>query len=57
MFWRRPHKSAKEAPVTVASSDTALAIKFAAEAGKQMLEASPSVSEVLDGAGDGFPHD
>ena len=48
MFWRHPHKSATQAPVTAPSPDTTLAIRFVAEAGKQMLEASPSVSEVLD---------
>jgi uncharacterized membrane protein YjjP (DUF1212 family) len=61
MFWRRARKafsggSKPAAPATecVASPrdalnpDTALAMRFVAEAGKQMLEASPSVSEVLD---------
>ena len=60
MFWRRPHKSAKQTPAPLPSPDNvpppadlvspdkALAMRFVAEAGKQMLEASPSVSEVLD---------
>ncbi len=49
MFWRRKHKTESRVPVPGASAaDIGLAIKFVAEAGKQMLEASPSVSEVLD---------
>ncbi len=48
MFWRRRHRNAKQVPVAVPCPDTALAIRFVAEAGKQMLEASPSISEVLD---------
>ena len=48
MFWRRKRKSDSHVPVPDSSPDVALAIKFVAEAGRQMLEASPSVSEVLD---------
>jgi hypothetical protein len=48
MFWRRKHEPDRPAPTTDSSPDIALAMRFVAEAGKQMLETSPSVSEVLD---------
>jgi len=41
-------KEEPESPTSDLSLDTVLAINFVAEAGKQMLESSTSVSEVLD---------
>jgi uncharacterized membrane protein YjjP (DUF1212 family) len=48
MFQRRKPEPDRQVPTPDTSPDIALAMKFVAEAGRQMLEASPSVSEVLE---------
>jgi hypothetical protein len=56
MFWRRTPKTKSPAPAAVASvDDVALAMKFVAEAGKQMLESSPSVSGCWTTSASSFP--